>query len=216
MCPAATSSECFGALRVDAARNRERIVDAAARLFAAHGLDVPLEDVAREAGVGIATLYRRFPTRRDLVVATLRKIGAAYLEVIDRACAEPDPWEGVRTLMLGLTELQASDAALRELVVKRFPGSDEIERMKVSVQDRIEDLLERARASGGLRPDITRSDVALILLGTSEIVRRTADHCSDAWRRYAALQLEALRSRTDPEPLPPAPSVEAVHEALAH
>src|SRR6478735_3090144 len=56
-------------LRADAERNRERIVSAAARLFAEQGLSVPLEDVARAAGVGVATLYRRFPTRTDLAIA---------------------------------------------------------------------------------------------------------------------------------------------------
>lgn len=211
-----TATDCPDVLRVDAARNRARILDAACTLFAERGLDVPLEDIARQANVGIATLYRRFPARRDLVTAALRKMAATYLEVIDRACLQPDPWTGVQMLMLGLGELQASDAALRELVVRRFPGTEEIEQVKARVQSRVDELLQRARESGQVRSDITRADVALMLLGNSEIISRTAAHCPEAWHRYAALQLEALRSRVDPTPLPPAPSAEAVHDALAH
>jgi AcrR family transcriptional regulator len=202
------------ALRSDAARNRERIVQAACRLFQEEGLDVPLEDVAREAGVGIATLYRRFPTRGDLTAAVYERTMSEYAAVVQRAADEADPWEGITALMFGLCELQASNAALRELVTMQAPESAEAERRSLETQRRLETMVERAQELGLLRLDVGLTDLALVLLGNAEIVKRTAGQGSTAWRRYAALQLEALRSRPDPSPLPPAPSPEIVRGAL--
>ena len=78
-------------LRADAERNRERILAAARDVFAERGLDAPLESIARRAGVGQATLYRRFATRQDLLVAAFGPRLAAYTEAIDRALKDPDP-----------------------------------------------------------------------------------------------------------------------------
>jgi AcrR family transcriptional regulator len=200
-------------LRADAARNRERIVDAACRLFQDQGLDVPLEDVAREAGVGIATLYRRFPTRGDLTAAVYERIMSDYSATVERAAAEADPWDGLSTLVIGLCELQASNAALRDLVTMRGPESIDPERQSLT-QGRLEALVTRAQEAGRLRADVEVTDLVLVLLGNAEIVKRTAGQGAVAWRRYAALQLEALRSRTDPAPLPPAASAELIRGAL--
>src|SRR5450759_3121061 len=81
-------------LRVDAERNRARIVEAAQAAFAEHGLDVPLEDVAEGAGVGIATLYRRFPTRDDLIAACFERRLADYARQAEEALEAPDGWSG--------------------------------------------------------------------------------------------------------------------------
>jgi AcrR family transcriptional regulator len=202
--------------RSDAARKRERIVQAACHLFQEQGLDAPLEDVAREAGVGIATLYRRFPARADLTAAVYQRIMSEYAAAVERAADEPDPWQGIASLMLGLCELQASNAALRELVTMQAPTSAENERRSLATQARLETLVTRAKDTGQLRADVGVTDLALVLLGNAEIVKRTAGHGSTAWRRYAALQLEALRNRPDPAPLPPAPSAEVVRGALRH
>src|SRR3954471_4942828 len=81
-------------LRVDAERNRQRIVAAAGTAFAELGLDVPMEDIARRAGVGVGTLYRRYPTRADLIAAAFEVKMAAYAEAAADALADPDPWHG--------------------------------------------------------------------------------------------------------------------------
>ena len=80
-----------GALRADAERNRERILAAARDVFAERGLDAPLEAIARRAGVGQATLYRRFPTRQGLMVAAIGPKLAADTEATERALKDPDP-----------------------------------------------------------------------------------------------------------------------------
>ena len=83
-------------LRADAERNRQRIIEAARAVFAEAGLDVPLEAIAQRAGVGIATLYRRFPTRDDLVAASFAPRMAEYIAAVDEALRAADTWAGLR------------------------------------------------------------------------------------------------------------------------
>ena len=88
-------------LRADAARNRDAIVAVARDVFAEHGLEAPLEAIAARAGVGIATLYRRFPTREKLVAAALVEKVAEYTEAARQALAAPDPWADSPALLSG-------------------------------------------------------------------------------------------------------------------
>src|ERR1700712_1330894 len=81
-------------LRADAERNRRRLIEAAREVFAEHGLDASTNQIARRAGVGVATLFRRFPTRDDLITATFADKMHAYAQAIDAALADPDPWQG--------------------------------------------------------------------------------------------------------------------------
>lgn len=205
-----------GRLRADAARNRERIVDAACELFQVQGLDAPLEDVALRAGVGIATLYRRFPTRSDLTVAVFIRAVSSYLAVLEDAARADDPWEGVTQAVLGLCELQAGNVALRELVTMHFPDSSELETLMNQGERRLRELVARAQSSGQLRPDVSVLDLVLLLLANAAVIGRTEAHAPETWRHYVALQLEALRSRSDAIPLPPVPSPDELIKALRH
>src|SRR5919198_5969688 len=96
-------------LRRDAQRNRERIVEAARRSFAEHGLDVGVDEIARRAGVGMGTLYRRFPTKASLVHAIFEDRLDALQPTIERALAAEDPWEGLVDLLLATVAQQAED-----------------------------------------------------------------------------------------------------------
>src|SRR5437764_11676061 len=97
------------ALRADAERNRQRIIAAAAEMFARHGLDAPMEDIARHAGVGVGTLYRRFPTRADLIAGAFECKMAACADAVSRALADPDPWAGFCGYLESLCAMQAGD-----------------------------------------------------------------------------------------------------------
>src|ERR1044072_205262 len=85
-------------LRADALRNRRRILEAARVVFAEHGIDAPMATVARRAGVGVATLYRRFPTRDALVRAAFGHQMDTCGRALTEALADPDPWRGVQRL----------------------------------------------------------------------------------------------------------------------
>ena len=202
-------------LRADAERNRDRIVDAAAELFAERGLSVPLDDIARQAGVGVATLYRRFPTRTDLAAATFARNISSYTQVIDNALAHPQPWEAFRRLVFDVCELQARDAGLRDLVTTAFPASSEIETRVLDAVEKVKVLITHAQDDGGLRRDVVVADLVMMLVANAGILAATAHSAPDTWRRFAALSVEAFRARPDPTPLPAPPDEQQLRRSVA-
>lgn len=203
---AAAASKRSRPLRADAERNRERILAAAADLFAQRGLAVPLEEVARVAGVGVATLYRRFPTRTDLAIAVFERNMAAYSEAVDTALANPSAVEGFRGLIFDLCALQAADPGRRALLTTAFPASSLIEQRAAEAVEKMGQLVERAHAAGGLRPDVGVGDVVVMLLANAGVLEATHTHAPEAWRRFAALMVDAFCTgpRTAlPPPTPP-------------
>lgn len=193
-------------LRADAERNRERIVTAAADLFAQRGLSVPLEEVARAAGVGVATLYRRFPTRTDLAIEVFERNMAAYTAAVDKALASPSADDGFRGLIYDLCALQAADPGRRALLTTAFPASSRIEQRAAEAVEKMGEIVERAHREGSLRPEIGVSDVVVMLLANAGVLEATHAHAPDTWRRFAALALDAFcvgPHGTLPPPTPP-------------
>ncbi|HTF09692.1 MAG TPA: helix-turn-helix domain-containing protein, partial [Asanoa sp.] len=186
-----------------AERNRRQLVDAARSVFAARGLDAPLDDIARHARVGNATLYRRFPRRRDLVgavfVEPLRQVVAAARVAID----DPDPWAAFAGHLSYLCELQAGNRALAELLTARMSEVDELDDLRDIAFDCLTALIDRARAVGAVRADLTHADVVLILMANAGLVERTVATAPDAWRRHLAYVLDGLRPTGAPAAPPP-------------
>ncbi len=125
-------------LRADARRNRERIIAAAQEVFAQRGLDVPVEDIARHAGVGVATVYRRFPTRADLIAGAFEAKMAAYADAVAQALADPDPWAGFCSFIGQVCAMQAADRGFAGVLTMTFPMARQFQ-------------AERDRAYRGLR-----------------------------------------------------------------
>lgn len=201
-------------LRADAQENRDRILAAAAELIAEHGLAAPLEEIAARAGVGVATLYRRFPTRADLAAAVFERNIAGYTQAVDRALAHPDPGEGFCALIFELGELQARDAGLRDLLTTQFPANSDIERRTGEAVEKVRELITRAQQRGELRPDLVVADVVVLLLANAGVLRATGRSAPDAWRRLAALMVDACRARPS-APLPPAPPEQQLRQSIA-
>src|SRR5215210_4191103 len=107
-------------LRADAQRNLERILEAARLSFAEHGLDVGVDAIARRAGVGKATFFRRFPTKDALVLAVLEGFVADLEELGQSAAAMPDPWDGLRRFMIEHARMQADNAGFFDAIAARF------------------------------------------------------------------------------------------------
>lgn len=191
-------------LRADAKLNRDRILAAAAELFAERGLSVPLEEIAGRAGVGVATLYRRFPTRADLAAAAFERNISRYTQAVDRALADPDAWDGFATLIVELCELQAGDAGLRDLLTTAFPASSTVEQRTGETVEKLRTLIARAQAQGRLRPDAVAGDIVVMLMANAGVLKATGTAAPDAWRRFAALMVDAFGARPG-APLPPAP-----------
>ena len=135
-------------LRADAARNRARVLDAARTAFAEAGLDVGVEEIARRAGVGKGTLYRRFPTKEALVRAIFEDILDEIERLVAEAEAEPDAWEAFAHYLSGAARMQASNQGFFDVVAQRLGAAaltDE-QRQRILAADRA------AAASARRRP----------------------------------------------------------------
>ena len=200
-------------LRADAARNRAAIVAVARDVFAEQGLEAPLEAIAARAGVGIATLYRRFPTREKLVAAALTEKVAEYAEAAEQALAATDPWDGFAGFVHRICELQAGDRGLSDLLSMTLSADEQVEQLRRTANDRVVALIERAKAGGALREDFAGEDLALLMIGTAAVMHVTRTDAPGAWRRFVALALDAFRCQDSPS-LPDPPTTAQMTRAM--
>jgi AcrR family transcriptional regulator len=201
-------------LRVDAVRNRDRIVQAAQAVFAKHGLDVSMDEVAREAGVGVATVYRRFPRRTDLVAAAFTQKIGIYAQVARTAFEAEDPWQGFVKYIYTVCGMQAADAGLTDVLVLTFPETPGIEAQREEAQEILELFIERVRKSGRLRPDFEYQDLVLLLMANAGLVNGMRRDAPDAWRRFAAYMIDAFEAPARGE-LPPPPTEDQARAAMS-
>jgi AcrR family transcriptional regulator len=191
-------------LRADAARNREALLCAAREVFAESGLDSPLEEIARRAQVGIGTLYRRFPSREQLIAAALVGKITEYAEAAERALADPDPWTGFARFVESICALQAGDRGLADLLLMTMASSGEIEAVRERANRAAGQLLGRAVAAGEVRSDLTSEDLLLLLIANSSVASAAGREAPRAQPRFVALMLDAFRpSRSAALPHPP-------------
>jgi AcrR family transcriptional regulator len=192
-------------LRRDAQRNRDAILTAARQVFCDQGLEAPLEEIARRAGVGIATLYRRFPSRVELLDEVLADTLQAHIDLAERALAMDDPWEGFCFYLEETCRLQATDRGLNDAMGMRFPRATGLEATRRRLFDLVGQLIARAQGAGQLRADLTQEDLALVAWANSRILQAVrAAGAPDAWRRHLALLLDGFRAdRAHPLPEPP-------------
>lgn len=189
-------------LRGDAERNRQRILTAATELFADRGLAVTLDDIARHAGLGVGTVYRRFPSREHLVEALFEQRMEEIGDLAESYLDEPDPWAALTGFLNQTAELHASNHGLRELMLSTNHGQDKVARARERIAPAVTRLITRAQAAGQLRAEITVNDMPLIQLMIASVVDYTCHVQPELWRRYLALVIDGLRSRLDTGDLP--------------
>jgi AcrR family transcriptional regulator len=192
-------------LRRDARRNRDAIVAAARQVFCDHGLEAPLEEIARQAGVGIATLYRRFPTRVQLLDAVLTATVQAHVDAAEQALGMEDPWEGFAFYLEATCRLQAADRGLNDAMGMRFPGATKVEAAKARLFELVAKVVDRAQQSGQLRADLTLEDLAFVAWANARVLQGVrAAGAPEAWRRHLGFLLDGFRAeRAHPLPEPP-------------
>jgi AcrR family transcriptional regulator len=200
-------------LRADAQRNRERIVDAARVIFQERGLDVPLEEIADRAGVGIATLYRRFPTREELVAAVFEAQLHAYATLAEEALEASDAWTGFCGFVERLCAMQAADRGFADVATMRLPRSETAARLRERAHQAAAELIRRAQQAGELREDFVPEDILLLLMANAGVVQVTGDAAPHAWRRLVAYVLEGARADRN-GPLPAAPTPRQADRAM--
>ncbi|MGZ6342952.1 MAG: TetR/AcrR family transcriptional regulator [Candidatus Limnocylindrales bacterium] len=207
------SSEHGRTLRVDAERNRGRIVEAARAAFAERGLEVSLEGVAEEAGVGIATLYRRFPTREDLIAACFEHRVAEYARAAEEALEAPDGWTGFRGYVERICAMQAADRGLTDVLTRTFPKAGTLEAHRQRAYEVTVRLIERGQREGSLRSDVVPEDLVLLLMANAGVVQGAGEAAPDAWRRFIGLMLDGFRG-VGASALPPPPSPRQMMRAM--
>ncbi len=184
-------------LRVDAARNADRIVDAASALFEERGADVTLDEVARRAGVGVATVYRRFGTREGLVRAVLRAAFRSGIEPV-AAVDTGDAWADLAAMLETVVTVIAAHRVAVRLARGTFAG----EAVRTWL-DTLDQPLQRARAAGVVRPELTARDLAAVVVMV--LATQQGDAADADRRRYLALLLDGLRPGHAPLPPPSGP-----------
>ncbi|MFD0025030.1 TetR/AcrR family transcriptional regulator [Streptomyces sp. NPDC058382] len=201
-------------LRADARHNRERILEAAREAYAAHGIDVPVTTIARRAGVGVATLYRRFPTRAALVTEAFSEQLALCVSALDDALGDPDPWRGFRTLIEKVCAMQAADRGFTAAFLTRFPDAVDFDDRRSRAEDGIGRLIRRAQESGELRADFAPSDITLLLLANSGVAGGTPEVAAAASRRLTGYLLQSFRAGGAAPLPPPAPlELNRIHQS---
>src|SRR5215207_10413252 len=143
--PGHERSAAGSGLRADAERNRERVLSAARKVFAEQGLDASTNEIARRAGVGVATLFRRFPTRDDLVAAAFADKMTAYITAAEDALAAPDPWQGFCDYIEGVCRLQAEDRGFADVLTLTFPTAKVLEAQRNRSGELLTQLLDKAK-----------------------------------------------------------------------
>ncbi|WP_210583210.1 TetR/AcrR family transcriptional regulator [Streptomyces sp. GESEQ-35] len=200
-------------LRADAVRNRLRIVEAAQALFEERGIDVPLDEIAERAEVGAGTLYRRFPTREDLLEAVFEDELRKWATIAEEALACEDPWVGFSTFIERICATMATDRGFSDLIIMKLPTSQVTASLCARQTRALADLVLRAQEAGALREDFVVEDIFLFLManaGVSQVTHCAAPH---AWRRLVAFLLEACRP-ANAGPLPAAPTALQTERAM--
>jgi AcrR family transcriptional regulator len=187
--PAATAAG--PPLRADARRNRERLIAAATTAFSEHGADAPLEDIARQAGVGIGTLYRHFPTRLALQEAVFRTQVVTVCQRGGELIDSPAPGEAFADWLHALSSYLGTKRGLSKALIANLGRDSELisscsQIMRATAQQ----LLERAQKSGDVRTDISSMDVMRLVHGIAVASEQTPEDAD----RLLSLMIDGLRA----------------------
>jgi AcrR family transcriptional regulator len=200
------------ALRADAQRNRDAIITAARAAFAENGLQTSLDDIAKSAGVGSGTLYRRFPTRDDLVTAVFAERMAENVAAIEAAKSDPDPWAAFAGYVQRTCRAQATDKGLADLLAIGH-GGKELRSLRARAYDGFVELIDAAKSSGRLREDFTSEDMVLLMMANAGIIERAGSLATLASERFVALALDGFRAEGSTA-APASPSLQKIVAAL--
>lgn len=181
-------------MRADARRNREKILTAAVRAFATEGLDAHLERIAKEAGVGSATLYRNFPTREALIEAVYRNEVAQLCDAAPTLLAAKPPHEALRAwTLLFLDYVTAKYGMIDALRALAATGSNPYGHSREMIQAALTTLMDACAAAGTIRTDISPTDLGAALEGIA-LTSARPDQRPQA-ERLLALTLDGLTVR---------------------
>jgi AcrR family transcriptional regulator len=199
-------------LRADAERNRARIIDAAQALFAERGINVTTEEVARRADVGVATVYRRYPSRPDLVAAAFEDKMWLLADRARHARNDPDPWHGFCRYVRSLGAMQSTDRGFSDVLTSTFPSVDRFEAARLQAVRDFKELVRRAKGAGVLRKDFVPEDLLILLMASAGVVAACGAAAPRSAPRLIDYLLQAVEAPGGGR-LPPPPSARQMHRA---
>ena len=184
-------------LRRDAELNRRRILASAREVFGRRGLEATLDDIAHHAGLGVGTVYRRFPSKEALLEVALEERLEQHAQAAEAALRAPTAWAGLTAFLRDAAEMHAADRGLRDVALGAEIDLRQFARMRDRVVPVLEQLIERGQAEGTLRPDVTVEDLPLLMMMISEVANHSHTIRPDIYRRYLQLLLDGLRPSPD-------------------
>jgi AcrR family transcriptional regulator len=178
-------------LRADARRNRERIIASGRELFARHGPEAQMDEIAAHAGVGIGTVYRHFPTKEALLTEMVRARFLEFAEIALSAEHIADPLEALQTVIRGSAEAVEGDSGFQLAMM----GSSElewegIEEQKAALAEVVERIISRAVAAGVVRDDFAFEDFAMVMCGITSTMYYKPGGAN--WHRHLEILLHGV------------------------
>ncbi len=180
-------------LRRDAAANRQRVLDAAAQVFATHGLEASVDEIARVAGVGMGTLYRRFPTKDALIAALVQDVLDRMQALAEEAAARSDG-TGLEFFLAASSAYQAQHRGCLPRLWATGTDQESVDRVRRSIAD----LLQDAKAHGLVRREVTPTDLTVLMWSVRGVIETTREVAPDAWQRHLDILIAGLRPTTEP------------------
>ena len=188
-------------LRRDAAHNRQLLIDAAEALFAARGLGVSLDDIARHAGVGVGTAYRRFANKQELIVALFERKLAEVTAIAATSAAQPDALAGLEEFLTSVFAMMAANRGLREIMISANIDPAHKQHSTVEITDILRGLVDRARSAGQVRADFVATDIGVLFWMIGATLDYT-DAGTEVWSRHLRIWLDGISTNPSAVPWP--------------
>lgn len=201
-------------MRADAARNQQRIIAAARELFAEHGLDITLDDVAERAGVGVGTVYRRFANKKELIAEVFEQHVMEFVDIADMAYQHPDPWLGLVQFFEYACGHLANNRGFSAVIFELEEDVERFAALRDKVKPTVARVIDRAREAGTLQEDIETSDFFALIHMVDAVGEFARPINPNVWRRYMAIALNGMKTDSVPrQPLtvPPLTDDEVEH-----
>lgn len=189
-------------MRKDAERNRQRVLEAARDLFATRGLEATLNEVAHHGGVGVGTVYNRFPTKEALYEAIFADGIDEMAAWAESALAYEDSWLGFVWFVEQMCSATATDRGLREVLFGNVDAGNRVDAARTRLVPKMTKVVERAQKDGYLRPELSETDVPIFGLLAGAVSEFAGYVDANLWRRYVAIMLAGVRHRRGQERLP--------------
>jgi AcrR family transcriptional regulator len=180
-------------MRSDAASNRQRVLVAGASVFSEQGVEATLNDVARAAGVGVATVYRNFPNRDALLDGLFQMKLDQLVDLADRAASMGDASAAFGAYLLSVMQAHAIDRGVVPVLMRATQSAQFAEELATQLGPRVQPMIAAAQSAGSLRDGFTIQDLCLLSAMVGSVADLTRETQPTLWERYAQMLIDGTR-----------------------